>query len=73
MQESAVNPNRVPYLGAVILGFLRSRFSVKAALQRAQTRRELRALHDAEDRTLKDVGLTRDQVKLEIRRSDLPF
>ena len=73
MQQSAVNPKRVPHFGGVILEFLRSRFSREAMRQRAQRRRELSALYSADDRTLKDVGVTRDEIRIALRRSDLPF
>ena len=73
MQQSVANPKRAPHFGGVILEFLRSRFSREAMRQRAQLRRELSALYSADDRTLKDVGVTREEIKIALRRSDLPF
>ena len=73
MQLSVANPKVAQHLGAGILGVLRSRFSLKAMRKRAERRRELWALYGADDRTLKDVGVTRDEIKIAIRRSDLPF
>lgn len=41
--------------------------------QRAVIRRELRELYSADDRTLKDIGVKREEIVIRIRRSDLPF
>lgn len=58
-------------LARTFLPSLRSRFSLTAWRRRAKHRRELWALYSAEDRVLEDVGITREELKARINRSDL--
>lgn len=56
-------------LSGALLSALRSRVSFTKRRQRAKHRQDLWALYSADDRVLKDVGVTRDEVWIRIRRS----
>ncbi|MEM9844687.1 MAG: hypothetical protein AAF965_07800 [Pseudomonadota bacterium] len=70
MQRSAAKHRSVSDLARAVLSILRRRFSLSTWRPRAKHRRELWALYGAEDRILKDVGVTREDVMERIRRSE---
>ncbi|MEM6482018.1 MAG: hypothetical protein AAF922_16500 [Pseudomonadota bacterium] len=71
MQKSATTHKSFMDMTRAVLLIWRYRLSLSAWRRRARHRRDLWALYGAEDRILRDVGITREEIRERMKRSDL--